>query len=83
MALSLLLSMLYLIGGEPILRFSRACPHSHLTCTVRASPPVLSMCKIRWKEKSKHAGLAQEIGFSPTYVVHLLRLVNVAALLTC
>jgi len=78
--------------GEPILRFSRPCPHSHLKCTVRASPPVLSMwpCNLQLdEEKSKHVGLAQEIGFlatyvlHPTYVVHLLRLVNVEALLTC
>jgi len=27
--------------------------------------------KIRWKEKQKNAGLAQENGFPPTYVVHL------------
>jgi hypothetical protein len=59
----------------------------HPNISLSASPPVLSMslCTLNSdEEKSKHAGLDQENGFSPAYLLSLLRLGKSAAkLCTC
>jgi len=51
---------------------------------VRACPPVLSMrpCKLKLdEENSTYAGLAQENGFSPAFVLRLVK--SAAKLCTC